>query len=169
MPESLIVAQYIDERFAGKGPSFFPADAKQRADVRLFMSECGNAIPGLYKSLFAAKQPAEFEALYKSAKDDLSYLEGLYRDAAADRDAGNDGPFFLGQNVSMADVAFAPFLHRFKITLGHFAKVPDFLGHTPRLAAMLAAVEALPAFQQTTPSPEFFIQGYASKIKEPEA
>ena len=169
VPESLIVAQYIDERFAGKGPSFFPGDAKQRADVRLFVSEADNAIPGLYKSLIAAATPKKFDPLYASAKDDLGFLEKLFEAAAEGRDAASNGPFFLGKELSLADVALAPFLHRFKVTLGHFGKVTDFLGSTPRLAAMLAAVEALPAFQQTTLPPDEFIKGYASYVEPAEA
>lgn len=77
------------------------------------------------------------------------------------------GPFFLGEAFSMADVALAPFFHRFKHTLKHYRGY-DLLGDDasrPQLARLrrwLEACEARPSFEATKLTPEQYIAGYES-------
>ena len=175
VPESLIVTQYIDEAFppvegAAIASLLTPAGAtaKQKADVRLFVTEADNAIPGLYKCLVNAKNATAFEGLFKSAKEDLAFLEGLFAATAAERGVadGSDGPFFLGAQISLADVALAPFLHRFQHTLKAYAGLPQLLEGQPRIEKMLRAVEALPAFQATKLPADEFVKLYSGYVKE---
>lgn len=157
IPESLIIAQYIDEAYP-VAPRLFPANnPKQSADVRLFVTEADNAIGGLYGILFT-KSEEEVASKWKSSADDLKFLEGLYEKSQKSEGIAA-GPFFLGDTLSFADITIAPFLFRFQYTLKEFKGI-ELLKDVPRLAAMLKAVEAMPSFLETTLNPQELIEAY---------
>lgn len=151
IPESLVVVQYIDEAFPGV--SLTPADLKDRADARVFVSDLDNFIGGLYKIL-REKDAVKREDLVKSTAEDVAYLEKVLTAKSA-------GPFFLGQTFSFADVAILPFLDRFRYTLQELRGV-DFLANAPRLRGLLAAAEQRESFKQSSQTKDFYVHYYKS-------
>lgn len=163
LPESNVIVQLIDETFPGQGPTLIPSDPIQRARIRIFLSDFDSAVPDLYKTLGASKNAEKRAEIWARAEGDLKYLDKSYADSQ--KLSGSSGPYFLGADLSIADVVIAPFLHRFQHTIGHYGGL-DILANTPTLKTMLQAVEARPAFQETTLKPEQFIDMYKGYVKD---
>ena len=157
--ESAICVEYLEDKFAGRGTALLPADAAQRAAVRLFISLLSFApFYGYLMNQDRAKD-AELGAACTAA---VRELEARYEAAAARVPAGAEGPFFLGSALSAADVALLPFLDRFAVTLAHYRGWDGLgAGAPPRLAAALAAARKRPAWQATAQSPDFYRDAYA--------
>eukprot|EP01129_Flabellula_baltica_P003422 TRINITY_DN13186_c0_g1_i1.p1 TRINITY_DN13186_c0_g1~~TRINITY_DN13186_c0_g1_i1.p1 ORF type:complete len:284 (+),score=58.69 TRINITY_DN13186_c0_g1_i1:97-852(+) len=146
--ESLIVAQYVDEVY-GQG-RLMPEDPLQRAAVRLVIDKLG--IGALYDFLkFGGGEDREEKV--RGVNQALDSVEKYF-------EVQSEGPFFLGEVLSLADVAFVPFLDRFKATLGHYRDFDIFEGR-PRLLSLYEAAKKRPAFQVTSLDPEIYIQAYA--------
>ena len=81
--------------------------------------------------------------------------------------ADDEGPFFLGAEMSFADVMLAPMYDRFRYTLPAYrgiAVIPTDHARYPwaeRFAKWARAVEAHPAFQSTSGGEALYIQNYA--------
>jgi glutathione S-transferase len=72
------------------------------------------------------------------------------------------GPFFLGNTLSLVEIAIIPFLERFEALLGHYRGYNLFEGgRLPALKEALAAVRVRPAFAKTTATKDYFIAAYA--------
>jgi glutathione S-transferase len=154
VPESLVVVQYIDETFPG--PSLTPADAKDRADARVFVGDLDAFNVGLYK-LLVEKDAVKREELAKSTAEDVAYLEKALAAKSA-------GPFFLGETFSFVDIAIIPFLDRYRYTLQEYAGV-DLLANAPRLRALLAAAEQRESFKASAQSKEFYLNYVKQRLQ----
>jgi len=76
---------------------------------------------------------------------------------------GGDGPYFLGDEVSLADIAIFSVLFRFQASLREFRNYDLVTSErTPRLARGLEASASRPAFQAVTPKPSEIVEFYAS-------
>lgn len=79
-----------------------------------------------------------------------------------------DGPFFLGDDFSMADVALAPWWQRICSVLYAYRKYD--LSSYSRLQVWYEAVQARPSFRRTVVDPERLIEEYsntAARVVEP--
>lgn len=102
--ESLIVAEYIAEQFAAGASSLLPAEAKDRATMRLFTELCGSSFS--YFPLLRAKDEKLKEAVE-------TYKEGLVAADTFLMQLGNDdGPFLFGNQFTLAECNTAPFILR---------------------------------------------------------
>jgi len=120
--ESLIVAEFVAERFGGGGGQdggsglggLLPPVLVDRARSRLFTELCGSAFS--YFPLLRAKG----DKLETSLE---TYKEGLIGVDAFLAEVGDDeGPFLLGRRFSLAECSAAPFLQRACTIL------PEFMG-----------------------------------------
>ena len=76
------------------------------------------------------------------------------------------GPFFLGKQLSVADIAIVPFLDRFEVTMPFYrgfellpvAELPELVP----LQQLLHACRERPAFNRASQSREFYIGAYRS-------
>jgi len=68
---------------------------------------------------------------------------------------------FLGKNISLADIAVVPFLERFEATLKKYRNFDLFVPDTARLKDLVDECKKRQAFQKTSQTPEFYIQGYS--------
>lgn len=100
LPESQIIVEYLDERFAGRGPSLLPTDPADRARARLvarihdvYMGS--HFLPVLFREL-SEEQTAVGLKWIETA---LDTLEGLHPGGEA---------FFVGGQPSVADIGLAP-------------------------------------------------------------
>jgi len=110
--ESLVICDYLEDSFS-QSPKFFPVDTFKRGQGRLLITHIGNIVPMIYQALGksgAKEQQESLEALTKK----LELLESEMKKASP------EGPFMLGSEISMADIAFIPFFARLVILLSHY-------------------------------------------------
>ena len=114
-------------------------------------------------------------ALYAMLRTDAPPGSRAWHDARARVEAALDaiearfvasssaGPYFLGDALSLADIAIFSVLHRFKASLREFRAYELISAQrTPRLARALAACSARPAFEESQPTPAEVVQFYSS-------
>ena len=103
--ESGIINEYLDEVFPET--RLMPADPYLKAQARIWMHYCDNYYsPASWRVTTThddpAKQKQEIEKLY----DCFAFMEEGMRKLS-------DGPFWLGDQVSLVDIHYSPFLERF--------------------------------------------------------
>ncbi|KAI8881520.1 glutathione S-transferase [Backusella circina FSU 941] len=142
--ESLVIIEYINDRFPEK--KLLPDGALQRAQVRFAIEYFSSKISSeWYKLLQNFKSAEAREAYDKNINTALVRFDELLHQQAA------SGPYFLGEQYSLADVAIAPFYARVnafnKLALdGH---VFDAVKNSPRLAEFLNGITSRPSFQES--------------------
>ena len=158
--ESSVCMEYIDEKFPSDGLKLFPGDAVTRASIRAFISTLD------FKHIYGyiMEQDRSKDAGHAAACDALmASMETKYSAASP------DGPFFLGAELSAADIAVFPFLDRMVPGLRAYRGY-DLWGSGggsayPRLKAAWDAIQTRPAWRATHQSEEYYIaayQGYAT-------
>jgi glutathione S-transferase len=130
LPESVVIMEYLDERYPE--PPLLPADAAERALVRLRIERFDNALGDAYYA-FRRGEEGSAEGLAHC----LSFL---------DRRLAQWRP-----DYSLADIAYAPWLIRLRDMLGFdLTSYPailerlELLAERPAVAAELDLVAALP-------------------------
>jgi len=150
--ESLFVAEYLEDAFAGQGTSLLPKDALSRAKIRLAIDLFGSSVIGaLYKLLRNQEREKDDEIkkeITTKVKELLDFKFAPYK-----------GPFFLGEEFSLADIAIVPFLFRFAFTLKHYRDF-DIYDIDPRIKTWVDAAKSRPAFIETAADPQVYIDGY---------
>ncbi len=104
--ESNAIAEFLDETVP---PRLHPEDPVERARNRAwtdFVPTFSSALNGIYYT----KTCEEMEEGLAKAPKAVERLE-----EALSRQRSNDGPYFNGQELSLVDAAYAPFLQRFLI------------------------------------------------------
>jgi len=149
--ESLIIAEFFEDRYPEQGTQLLPKDAYKRAAIRLFIDQVGQAIPTLYALLKNQDRSKDAE-LKEQVTAKLRAVVDLLKKQSA-------GPFFLGDELSLADVAALPFIDRFSATLPHYREYNP-LDVDERLKQWYEAAKARQAFQETSKDAEFYIDGY---------
>lgn len=130
--ESAVINEFVDEVTEG---SLMPEDAWQKAQTRAWVAFGGECNTDYY--------------LASIAKDEASYTQ--HRDALIDKlgrlEAKLQGPFFFGDEFTLADAAFAPLLMR----LEEFEKTaPGFeFGGFPKLNAWKDRLVSRPAVAES--------------------
>ena len=71
-----------------------------------------------------------------------------------------DGPFFLGETISLADVAILPMLARVSACVPQYAGGYKYFDEFPRFAKLLAAARELLADSKVLKEPEAYVQAY---------
>ncbi|MBS2037136.1 glutathione S-transferase family protein [bacterium] len=142
LPESLIIMQYLDEAFPGL--KLTPEDAYGRAKMRLALDAIGS-------KLVTAISPA-----FRGPDFQLPADEELWSPLEASLDA--DGPFWLGAQLTLADLAAYPWFERWPLLQQRTGRA---LNLPPRLKRWLAAVSNLPAVLKEARSTEFYLEAMA--------
>jgi glutathione S-transferase len=99
LPESEVIAQYIDE--ASDGPSLLPGDAQARARARLISRLVDVYLSPNLSALFGAKDPDAAKAGIEAMGKCLDYIEHF---------RGKDYAFAAGDAFSLADCTLVPML-----------------------------------------------------------
>jgi len=158
--DSLILVEYIHETFSGA--PLLPTTPYLRAHVRLWTRHVDAHIIPHFERLLGS-QDGESRVQARAA-----LLEGLaeFESAMAPE---SEGPFFLGDDFSMADIALAPWWQRMVSVLRAYRKFDPTV--CPRLQTWYEAVEARPSYQRTIVHPERLIEefsDYADVAYEPD-
>jgi len=154
--ESTNIAEFFEECYPGQGTQLMPSDVYLRAAVREVISKFE---VGYFYDHVRNQDLTKKEELEKKTHAELEWFAGLYSKAS------DSGPFFLGEQLSMVEIAVMPFLERFSIALQHyrgFDLLPTSNTKLTRLRLALEAVRTRPAWLVCSQSPDFFIQSYAS-------
>lgn len=174
--ESSVIDEYLDEVFPE--PALKPADAKARARMRMlvkyqddvaYWAQRPAAFQLLIKQRLAKFSTAEIDALVKGHPDParaqhfLTWATGPVDHAAVadsrqklaqvvDRleAALGDGPWLIGAQFTLADVAYGPFIDRLA-----WMKFDDLWRGRPALAAWVGRLTARPAFGKAQSPAEF--------------
>jgi len=136
--ESLDLIKYIDAHF--EGPALLPDDpAKQTfAEELLAYSDSFNKV--LYSMLLSkGENISDAVAALDKLEESLSKFE--------------DGPFFLGPDFSLVDIAYAPFVERLQIFLSEL-KNYDITKGRPRLNSWLEELNKIEAYTATKRDPQ---------------
>lgn len=142
--ESSAIVEYLEERFPEQ--PLLPRDTRERARVRrvsmeadleLFaaMIDMANAS---YRVPEAERDPALFERGRAAARAFVAYFEPEVR-----------GPFVSGEEPGMADFTIYPILAMVRRLASRFSQEP--IEFSPRMAAWMQQVEALPYYERTYP------------------
>uniref|UniRef100_A0A7N0TH96 Glutathione S-transferase n=1 Tax=Kalanchoe fedtschenkoi TaxID=63787 RepID=A0A7N0TH96_KALFE len=137
--ESLDLIKYVDSHF--EGPSLLPEDpAKKEFAEELFSytDSFNKAVFSSFKGEVGEETKAAFDHLEKA----LSKFE--------------DGPFFLGQ-LSLVDIAYAPFIERFHAFLLD-VKNYDITAGRPKLAAWIEELNKIEGYKQTALDPKQHVE-----------
>lgn len=160
--ESLICAEYLDDKYPEKGTKLMPKAPLDRANVRFVVDAFGNkCIPAMYRLLMNQDASKDGE-LVNAVQSGLKAVNDIFA-------AQSEGPYFLGERFSFADLAIVTFLDRFSATLPYwrgFDPLPEGGKDTDRLLAVYEACKSRPAFKATSQSPEFYEKFYTSYAKE---
>jgi glutathione S-transferase len=151
--ESAIVAQYLIEAYPERGAKLLPEDPKLRADLRLFLGDTDTLIQGLFKTFGANKKSKE--VWESDVKGDVKYINDFLTKQS-------EGPFFLGDRFSYADIHIAPFLYRMSIALKELDGI-DILAEAPRVKGLLEAIQKRESFVKTAPAPEAVVARFRAR------
>ncbi|CAL4923454.1 unnamed protein product [Urochloa decumbens] len=102
--ESSIIVQYIDEAFAGAGPSLLPSDPYERAIARFWVAYIDNKMLAAWTQASRGKTEEERAEGMKQSAAAVETLEGALRDCAKGK------PFFGGDSVGYVDVVLGGLL-----------------------------------------------------------
>jgi len=149
--ESMIIAEFFEDHYPNQGAQLLPKDAFQRASVRLFIDQFGQAITPMY-ALLKNQDRSKDEELKAQVSAKLKAAIDMLKKQSA-------GPFFLGEELSLADIAALPFIERFSATLKHYRDY-NLFDVDERIASWHAAAKSRLAFQETAKDVDFYIQGY---------
>ncbi len=138
--QSLAIVEYLDE--IHPEPPLLPADAIQRAQVRAFAQIIACDIHPLNNlvALNYLKGPLKHE----QAQADEWYRHWVVQGFEALEALARPGPYAFGAHVTLADICLVPQVfnaRRFKVDMAAY----------PKLAAVEAACQKLPAFDKARP------------------
>lgn len=104
--ESRIINEYLEDAFPQR--PLLPSDPGQKAKARIWIDYCDSYfMPALHKMIADRKDPAKQIENRKAVADKFKFMEteGLRK--------LSNGPYWLGNDVSLVDLQFMPFLERF--------------------------------------------------------
>lgn len=147
--ESAIINEYIEEAYPE--PALMPSDPVRRAQARAWIDFCNTRLVGAFYAVLSAK-----DAAARTEAGDT--LTGHFRTMEDGMTRLGADPYWLGDTVSLVDVAYYPFFERLG-ALTHYRgiDVPD---DCPRLAAWQAAMRERPSVKATEHGLDYYIDSY---------
>ncbi|KAM0893391.1 hypothetical protein ACQ4PT_025137 [Festuca glaucescens] len=103
--ESVIIMQYIDEAFAGTGPSLLPSDPHERAVARFWASYIDEKLVIPWVRSFRGRTEEEKSEGLKQTFAAVETLEGALRECSKGK-----GGFFGGDRIGVVDVTLGSLL-----------------------------------------------------------
>uniref|UniRef100_A0A0A8ZWN7 glutathione transferase n=1 Tax=Arundo donax TaxID=35708 RepID=A0A0A8ZWN7_ARUDO len=143
--ESSVIVQYIDEAFAGTGPSILPADPYERAVARFWAAFIDDKLLVAWNQSSRGKTEEERAEAKKQSVVAVENLEGALREC------GKGKPFFGGDSVGYVDVMLGGLLGWVLATEELQGVKPFDPACTPLLAAWAESFGALDAVQPVMP------------------
>ncbi|CAD6204254.1 unnamed protein product [Miscanthus lutarioriparius] len=143
--ESRVILQYIDEAFAGTGPSLLPADPYERAIARFWAAYIDDTMLPVWNKSSTGKTEEEIAEGKKQSLATAEVLEGALRDC------GKGKPFFGGDSAGYVDVELGGLLGWVRASDELHGVKPFDPERTPLLAAWSERFGALEAVEPVVP------------------
>ena len=149
--ESAIVNEYLNDTFPG--PSLMPDDPYLKAQARIWIDYFDNQFLDIY-----------YDALENQDRSkDADYREKIAAGFRCIENDGmaklsGDGPYWLGAEISLVDLAYYPFFERLPAWIQHRGiNIP---GECTRLRKWNEAMLDLPSVREIANPPEYYIDRY---------
>jgi len=154
--ESAIINEYVDEMFPE--PALMPSDPFRRAQARIWIDYCNTVwVDDVYDLLYAKEPAKQAEMKQKVAKD----LERIETEGMRQL---SDGPYWLGETVSLVDLTYYPFFERFgAIATLRGTAIPE---TCTRLSAWYDLMRARPSAQATAHDEAYYLGRFAKWADE---
>ncbi|EAN85529.1 putative thiol-dependent reductase 1 [Trypanosoma cruzi] len=152
MIESDLISRYID-RISSPANALMGSSPYQRHRVEFFLGEIGD----LVKAYFGLVRDPFNEEKRKSVDNNTAYIEDIIAEHQG------DGPYFLDDTFSMAEVMVVPFLACFRPVLSYYCGY-DIFHNAPRLKKMYVTSMQRTTVKETISKPEEYIIGFKSKV-----
>ena len=148
--ESAIINEYLEESYPQ--PALLPSAPGERAYARFWIDFANTQFVPLFYKVLLEQDPDRQRQRRDEMIEKLRFMEneGLGNPTAGD--------FWLGDQVSLVDLAFYPFFERFCV-LEHYRQLqlPD---DCPRLAAWWQRMTEQPAIREIANPADFYIRSY---------
>lgn len=138
LTESLLLMDFVDELFPEVNP-LQPTDAAEKEKMRALMQQFDYLTRYFYGSLLR-QDPEERRDVLNKLKEMLAQMDGHLKSCG--------GPFLCGEQFTLADIKFFPFVERIEAVVSHYRGlfISDELSH---LRKWYKAVSERPSVQQT--------------------
>eukprot|EP00525_Craspedostauros_australis_P006261 CAMPEP_0198120614 /NCGR_PEP_ID=MMETSP1442-20131203/29662_1 /TAXON_ID= /ORGANISM="Craspedostauros australis, Strain CCMP3328" /LENGTH=293 /DNA_ID=CAMNT_0043779285 /DNA_START=38 /DNA_END=919 /DNA_ORIENTATION=+ len=150
--ESMPVSEFIDAKF--NDGNLMTRDPQLRAELQIWVAHCSERVSKEYYRALVEQDATEKQAA----------LDRFYNECRMLANAmSTDGPFFLGNEFSLVDVALAPFWQRITVVGSHFLglDLPNKKGKEfTRLNEWWNAAKERPSVRDTICSPDRLIATY---------
>ena len=148
--ESAVVNEYLDEVFPE--PALMPQEPGKRAIARIWIDFANTKFTTAFYKLLISQTPEQQEEWSAELRKHLLFieLEGLRK--------LSDGPYWLGETLSLVDLTYYPWFERFPV-LQHYRNL-EWPADCTRLSAWLTAMQGRDSVRQTTQSADYHIQQY---------
>ncbi|CAO3664853.1 hypothetical protein G6F70_009203 [Rhizopus microsporus] len=157
--ESLVLVEYLNDRFPEK--NLLPKDPLKRAYVRYFIEYYSSKVQSeFFKYAFNIKAENAFTDYEKNVSGALDRVNELLVQQSP------TGPYFLGNEYSIADIAVAPLLarilafHRLFLNGYEWEAVKKY----PRLSEFIKGITERPSFKETYIGDEEFVNSFTAKF-----
>ncbi|CAA7258972.1 unnamed protein product [Cyclocybe aegerita] len=151
--ESLILCEFLEDAFPSHTPHVLPQDPVERALARIWIDNINkNFLPAngrLVQSQEPEKQQAALEEVYTFLKKFTDNIKG---------------PYFLGEEFSLVDIAIAPWIERDWATAQHRGYKRANVG--AKWQAYAALVEKRPSVVNTSSLREHLIPIYGRYLRD---
>lgn len=157
--ESAVINEYLEEVFPT--PGLLPKEPGARARARIWIDYANTR----FAPAFGALLRAQGEAERSKAKSELTAVlqqietEGLGKGERA-------GAFFLGEQLSLVDFAFYPWLERWD-ALAHYRDIT--IPRGSKLEAWRSALASLDAVKGQANGTDFYVERYAKQANPEKA
>ncbi|XP_024985405.1 glutathione S-transferase L3-like [Cynara cardunculus var. scolymus] len=142
--DSIEMVKYIDAHF--EGPALLPQEAAKREFAEDLLA---------YTNTFIATAYASFKGdPAKEAGAAFDYLESALEKF--------EGPFLLGEVMSLVDIVYIPFVERVDIFLKEVYKY-DISSGRPKVAKWIEELNKIDAYLDTKVDPDFVVQMYKKR------
>ncbi|KAG0175238.1 hypothetical protein DFQ28_002098 [Apophysomyces sp. BC1034] len=152
LAESFVIVQLISDLYPEQG--LLPSDPVQRAQIRFAVELFGSKIPSHWYQYLSKFNDLEARQAYI---DNINAGFRRFNDLLLEQ--APSGPYFLGSQYSLADIAIAPFILRIEKFNRLYLDGLKFeaVEQLPRLKQFLEGITQRPSAQATVLSDEKFI------------
>lgn len=158
--ESAIVNEYLDEVFPE--PPLLPRDPGAKAIARIWIDYANTRFAPAFNKFLRGKDAQEQKQGRSEFLESLLYIEqeGLSK-------LSGDGPYWLGNTLSLVDISFYPWFERLPV-LEHFRNFTP-PSETSRLQKWWNAVRERESVRAVENPVSFYVERFAKILGEPTA
>lgn len=151
--ESSVTTEFVDESFAKEGDSLLSQDLILRAASRVVVADFESKLLATLFGFLSNNEESKEQEKRDALVSGLKWINDAY-------EAQSNGPFFLGENFTYADLCIFPFLYRMDIAYKRYLNLDLFsLPHTDRLRLVLEEGKKVDFVKTTLPAVEYVQEG----------